>query len=142
MIGPAIQEIAAGGKAIVIDVSLDAIAGRCGGEHIGDEAFVPAADLVIQAPAVIRTPVPGERLAPIPRVPAPLDLMPQEIDAPAQPPLSHRVAVEILLGAEEPLKQKRRLDQIGAIILAPERNGGAGGSIDEMRIDAVIAGRA
>ena len=81
-----------------------------------------------------------EHLAPALGVPAPFDLVPQEIDAAAQAPFLGRVAIEILPGAEEALEEKRRLDQIRGIILAPEGNGGPGHAIHEMRIDAVIAG--
>ena len=47
----------------VIDAGLDRITRRGGGEHIGDQALVPAADLVIHGPAVVRAPVPVEHLA-------------------------------------------------------------------------------
>src|SRR6185437_16470489 len=54
---PAVQEIAPRGEAAVIDVRIDGEARRAGGEHVGDQTLVPAADLVLERPAVVGTPV-------------------------------------------------------------------------------------
>ncbi len=76
------------------------------------------------------------------RVPAPFDLVPQVVDEASDLRFLRVFALEIFPRAQKTHDQERRLDQIAAIILAHERNRGAGASIHEVRKNAVIAGRA
>ena len=126
----------------MIGGGVDGVARRGGGEHIGDEALIPAAHLMVEGKAVVRAPVPGQRLAAALRMPVPFDLAPEPCDALAQAPLGGGVGVEELAGAKKPLKQKGGLDDVAAIVLAAERNGRAGAPVQEMRKEAVIGGGA
>src|SRR6185312_1073297 len=72
------------GTAAVIDLRCDCVRRRCRGEHVSDEALVPAADGMVHRPAVTRAPVPIEYVFAV-RVPVPLDVMPEPIDGDAKP---------------------------------------------------------
>ena len=78
--------------------------GRC--QHIGDEAFIPAADFVVFLPAMVGGPVPVEHFAPALRVPIPLDFMPELGDATTNGALFGRVIGEILPSGEQALDEE------------------------------------
>ncbi len=136
-----VDELTALDPAFVIGLGGHRIARRRSGEHISDEALVPAADRMVQREAVGRAPVPGERNSAALGVPIPLRLAPKIGDAVANSLLLRRIAIEIGARAQEPLEQERALDQIGAVVLAAERLCRAGVAVHEMGIETVIAGR-
>ena len=136
-----VDELSALGPAFVIGLGGHRIAWRGSGEHISDEALVPAADRMVEGEAVSWAPVPGERNSAALGVPIPLRLAPKVANAVANSLLIRRIAIEIGAGAEEPLEQKGALDQIGAVVLAAERLRGAGVAVHEVGIETVIARR-
>src|SRR5262249_10194833 len=139
VVTPPVAELAALAEAAVIDIGLDRVALRAGGEHVGDEALVPAAHLVVHAPAVVRAPVPVEDVVAVARVPVPLDLAPELVDAAAQQRLRRVGATEILARAEQAGEQVGGLDEVAAVVLAGEGDHAAAGAVEEVREDAVIA---
>src|SRR5277367_2063133 len=137
----AVQKIAPRSEPTVIDERVDGIARRPSRQDVGNETLVPAVDLVIHRPTVVGTPVPVEELAPTLRVPIELRLFPQARNAPTDLALLRRVAVEILPRAQQAHQQKGGLDEVGAVVLAPEGNRGGRMAVDEVREDAVITRR-
>jgi hypothetical protein len=63
------------------------------------------------------------------------------MDAGAQLGLIGGGSIEILPGAQQPGEEKRRLDEIAAVVLSAERHRPAGPAIEKMRKDAVVAVR-
>jgi hypothetical protein len=78
-------------------------------------------------------------MAPVARMPVPLRLAPQTVDAAAQVAFGRGIAPEVLAGAEKPDEQEGRLDDVAAIVLAAEGDGAAGATVQKMRKDAVVA---
>jgi hypothetical protein len=72
-------------------------------------------------------------------VPAPLGFLPQPADPGAQPAFVVIFPIEVLPHAEQPGQQKRRLDDVAAVVFPGEPHCLAGVAIQEMRQDAVIA---
>ena len=136
-----VDELPALSPAFMIGFGGHRIARRGSGEHISDEALVPAADGMVQREAVGRAPVPGEGGSSALSVPIPLGLAPEIGDAITNALLLRRIAIEIGARAQESLKQERALDQIGAIVLPAERLCRAGVAVHEMGVETVIAGR-
>jgi hypothetical protein len=113
---------------LVVDFGGNRIARRRNGQEIGDEALVPAAHRMVQREAVVRAPVPGERDSPSLGLPVPLRLTPKIGDAVAKTLLVGLFLVEIRSRAQQTLKEKRALHKSRAVVLAAERQGGAGAS--------------
>ena len=76
VIAAAVNECAALRKAVMVDGGIDRVAGRGGREHVSDEAFVPAADVMIEAEAIVGTPMPGQDMVATLRVPIPFGVEP------------------------------------------------------------------
>ena len=68
----AVREVRAARPAAMVDLRVDRMRRRGRREHIGDQAFVPAADRMVHRPFVRRAPVPVEHVGAL-RVPVPLD---------------------------------------------------------------------
>ena len=64
------------------------------------------------------------------------------VDTIAQTTFVRRVVGKIFASTNQSLEQEGRLDQIGAVVLAPEWDRLTGAAIDEMRKHAVVARRA
>src|SRR5579883_3008535 len=142
--GPAsaVDEIPPRRKPTVVDVWVDGITRCAGGEHVGDQAFVPAADLVLESPAIVGTPMPVEDAARATRVPVPLDVLPQPRHRAPQPLFHGSIAVEVLPRGEQSHAEKGGLHEIAAVILAGERYRRPRAAVEEMRPGAVITGGA
>src|SRR3569833_606476 len=125
--------------AAVVNLRVDGITGRASRQHVGDQAFIPTADLVIQRPTLVGAPMPIEDLPSFQRVPVPLHFLPEPIDASAQRLFSSSVSIEILPCTEKPHAQERSLHQVTAVVLAEERNRGASSSVHKMCECAVVA---
>ena len=133
VVGLAVEEIAPGGKTAVINRRIDAVARRGRRQHIGNEAFIPAADFMIHGPAVIRTPVPVQQAALFLGKPVPFDFLPQPVGTPAQLRLGGRVGVEVLACTQQTHAQEGGFNQIGRIVLAEKGNRGPGAPVQEVR---------
>jgi hypothetical protein len=99
VIAAAVDECAALRETIMVDRWIDWVTGRGGGEYIRDEAFAPAADVVIEAEAIVGTPMPGQDMAAALRVPVPFGIEPQPGNPIAKAFLHGLVRIEILAGA-------------------------------------------
>src|SRR5271156_1286295 len=99
VIAAAVDESAALRETVMVDGGIDRVTGRSGGEHVSDEAFVPAADVVIEAEAIVGTPMPGQDMAAVARVPVPFGIEPQPGNPVAKAFLGGVVRIEILAGA-------------------------------------------
>ena len=128
-----------GREAMVVAIRIDWVMLRTRRQNESKQALVPTLNRDVHCPLVRRAPVPIE-LA-LPRKPIPLGLRQQRIYATAKPLLLACGAVKMLAGTDQALKQKRRFDEIGAIILASEGNGGARAAVDKMREHAMVAWR-
>src|SRR5215472_10755914 len=82
-------------ESALIHHRIDAIAARGGGEHVGDQALVPAVNLMIDRPTVVRAPVPIEHLTAAAGVPVPFDAVPQNADLAANALFDRRVGGEV-----------------------------------------------
>src|SRR4029077_15871885 len=125
---------------LVIDAGLDGITRGGGREHIGDQALVPAPDLVIHAPAVVRAPVPVEDVHALARMPVPFGFFPELVDAPAQASLRRLVTIEILPRAQKSDEKISGLHEVAAVVLAGEMEGPAGHPVQHVGQHPVKAG--
>src|SRR5579862_1869654 len=98
---PAVAIFRARRKSALIGDRIDSKALRAGRKHIGDQALVPAMNLMIERPAVVRTPVPIEHLATTAGVPSPLNTIPQDADLAANALLDRRVSREVSPRAQQ-----------------------------------------
>src|SRR6202045_1224931 len=99
VIAAAVDECAALPETVMVDGGADRVTGRGAREHIRDEAFVPAADVVIEAEAIVGAPMPGQDMAAVARVPIPFGVEPQPGNPIPKAFLGGVVRVEILAGA-------------------------------------------
>src|ERR1700730_9994967 len=99
VIAPAVDECAALRKTVMVDGGIDRVTGRGGREHVSDEAFVPAADVPVEAEAIVGTPMPGQDMAAALRVPVPFGIEPQPGNPIAKAFLLGLGRIEILAGA-------------------------------------------
>src|SRR5438105_8757455 len=99
VIAAAVDECAALREPVMVGGGIDRVTGRGGGEHVSDEAFVPAANVVIEAEAIVGTPMPGQDMAAALRVPVPFGIEPQPGNPIAKAFLGGVVHIEILAGA-------------------------------------------
>src|SRR6185437_10386916 len=104
-----VEELAPLRPTLVVDFGRNRIARRRGGQHVGDEALVPAADRMVERETVGRAPMPGERDPAALGVPVPLRLAPEIGDTIANAFLFRGIAVEIGARAKQPLEQERAL---------------------------------
>src|ERR1700730_4356635 len=98
VIATPVDECAALRKTVMVDAGADRVTGRRGREHVRDEAFVPAADVPVEAEAMVRTPMPGQDMAAALRVPVPFGIEPQPGNPIAKAFLGGVVRIEILGG--------------------------------------------
>ena len=113
-----VPEVAALAVTAMIGLGGHRIARRGCRHEVGDQALVPAADLVIHGPAVVRAPMPVQHVAAVARVPVPLHVQPQRVDARAQLVLQRVLAVEELPHAQQARDEKRGLHEVAAVVLA------------------------
>src|SRR3569833_4384592 len=96
VVGPVVQKGAARGEAPVVHLGIARIARMTGRQHVGHQAFVPAADLVVQGPAGVGTTEPIEEVAATLGIPTPFQLLPESRDTATDFSLRGSVALEIL----------------------------------------------
>src|ERR1700731_1576963 len=101
VIAAAVDEGAALRETVMVDGGIDRVTGRGGSEHVSNKAFVPAADVVIEAEAIVGTPMPGQDMAAAARVPVPFGIEPQPGNPIAKAFLGGGVRIEIFAGAEK-----------------------------------------
>src|SRR5208337_940266 len=89
---PPVDEHSALRPALVVDLRWNGIARRRSRQNVGDQAFVPATDRVVEREAIVRTPVPSECDSAALCVPVPFRLRPQIGDAIANMLLVGRVS--------------------------------------------------
>src|ERR1700726_4268858 len=94
-----VDESAALWETVMVEAGADGVTGRGGGEHVSDEPFVPAADVPVEAEAIVGTPMPGQDMAAALRVPVPFGIEPQTGNPIAKAFLGGVVRIEILAGA-------------------------------------------
>src|ERR1700730_13681497 len=99
IIAAAVDECAALRKTVMVDGSADRVTGRGGREHISNKAFVPAADVPVEAEAIVGTPMPGQDMAAALRVAVPFGIEPQPGDPIAKAFLLGLVRIAKLAGA-------------------------------------------
>src|ERR1700730_15076066 len=99
VIATAVDERAALRETGMVDGGADRVTGRGGRKHVSDEAFVPAANVRVEAEAIVGTPVPRQDMAAVARVPVQLGIEPQPGDPIAKAFLGGVVRIEILAGA-------------------------------------------
>src|ERR1700730_3675826 len=108
VIAPTVDECAALRETVMVDGGADRVTGRGGGEHISNKAFVPAADVSIEAQTIVGTPMPGQDMAAVARVPIPFGIEPQPGNPIAKAFLGGGVRGGILGGGDKAPEQKQR----------------------------------
>ena len=103
-VGFAIFEVVAGGPSFVIDFGIDGEAGVGGSQNVGDEAFVPALNFVVHAPAVVGTPMPVKGVLVL-GIPVPFAIAPEPGDPISEFGFLGRCLIEVGAYAEQSLEE-------------------------------------
>ena len=139
VVAVAISQCAVSGPALMEYTRGNRVPRRAGCENVGDKAFTPTRDREAHFPIVLWAPMPLQRLRRPLRVPIPLDLINQFLRPSSEKSLVEIISIKILSCTNQAFQKKCGLDKIATIVMARERDGVSGCSIDEMREGTVEA---